>query len=56
MYSIKELGRGESALQLKFIKRDMHFSVPELRLLEKDDSYPPLRRFEKTGEFLVGSK
>ncbi len=56
MYSIKELGQGESALQLKFIKRDRHFSVPELRLLEMDNSYPPLRRFEKTGKFLVVSK
>lgn len=56
MYSIKELGQGESALQLKFIKRDRHFSVPELRLLEMDNSYPPLRRFEKTGNVLVISK
>lgn len=56
MYSIKELGRGEAALQLKFIKRDMQFSVPELRLLEINNSYPPLRRFEKTGKFLVNSR
>lgn len=56
MYSIMELGRGEAALQLKIIRHDMHFSVPELRLLEIDNSYPPLRRFERTGKFLVNSR